>query len=105
MNHLYLCRPMVRRRSVPGLDGERDYIYQNVMSTKLASVTARTRRYATDEGEESRRWLQKQDFGQVPAYLQTWKAMLAEQHAKEQVFCTISNSNSLYDLRSCCQEE
>lgn len=65
--------------------GDRDYIYQNAVATKLASVTARSRRFSGDEGEESKRWLQKQGFGRVPAYLQSWKAVLAEQHAINQV--------------------
>ena len=76
------CSPMARSKTA---DGCRDYIYQNAVATKVASATARSRRYGSDE-EEGKRWLQKQGFGQIPAYLQTWKAVLAQQHAVDQVW-------------------
>ena len=59
-------------------------MYQNALATKAASVTARTRRHTAQE-DEGRKWLRKESFGQVPAYLQTRKLELAEQHAETQV--------------------
>lgn len=74
------CRALIHRTSN---DGRKDYIFQNAQATKLASITAKSRRYS-DEEEKADKWLQKQGFGQVPAYLQDYKACLAKQHAEEQ---------------------
>ena len=84
LSQLSKRRPKPRRLSQPL---ERDFVYQNALATQAASVTARTRRHTAQE-DEGRRWLWKDNFGQVPAYLQTRNLELAEQHAEAQVGLT-----------------
>ena len=64
--------------------GSSDYVYQNALATKIASVNAKSRRHS-DKEEDGEQWLRKDSFGQVPLYLQTRKAELARKHAEEQV--------------------
>lgn len=64
--------------------GSKDFVYQNALATKVASVTAKERRHTADE-EEGKKWIHRQDFGQVPSYLQARKLQLAQQHEEAQV--------------------
>lgn len=64
--------------------GSSDYVYQNALATKLASVSAKERRHTSGE-DEGKKWLTKQDFGQVPSYLQARKLQLAEQLEQAEV--------------------
>lgn len=83
-----ISRPLVKApvSSRPSTSAGRDFVTENIIdgTEKQAAAAAARRRKQEAERLQKERWLNKEEYGKVPRYLQNIKLGLARQHADKQ---------------------